>query len=170
MAGIKASILVLVLALGAGAVRAADAPAAPDHLIAADKGVIQAPIYGMPVSLDAARKMAEAARAKATSMGVPGFSIAIVSPDGSLVLFERSDATTYVSIEFAMSKARTAAIARRATGPAPDGSMTTPAPDLIALPGGFPIIAGGRTIGGIGVSGTEGADVAIAKAALAAVK
>jgi len=140
------------------------APAGIDHH---EAGVIPAPAYGPAIPLDTARRMADAARAKALAMGFDGCSIAIAAPDGSLVLFEKMDGTTYVSIQFAIAKARTAAISRRATGPSPDGSMTVPMPDLIALPGGFPIIAGGRTVGAIGISGTPGGDVAIAQAALA---
>jgi glc operon protein GlcG len=133
-----------------------------------ERGVIPAPTYGAPISLDSAQRIVEAARAKALTMGFPGCTIAIAAPDGSLVLFEKMDGTTYVSIQFAIAKARTAAISRRPTGPAPDGTMTVPSPDLIALPGGLPILSGGHTIGAIGVSGTEGGDLAIAQAGLAA--
>jgi glc operon protein GlcG len=149
----------------------APAGAAPTSAIdQREAGVIPAPPYGTAITLTLAEVMAKAAREETTRLGFPGSTIAIVAPDGSLVLFQKMDGTTYVSIQFALAKARTAAISRRPTGPAPDGSMTVPMPDLIALPGGMPIVVNGRTIGGIGISGTEGGDVAIAKAALAAIK
>lgn len=162
----------LIIAAAVMPVLGAVAPASGAEQVAvridkAEAGVIPAPSYGPAVSLDVARRLADTARAKAHELGFAGCTIAITAPDGSLILFEKMDETTYVSIQFAIAKARTAAISRRPTGPAPDGTMTVPMPDLIALPGGLPIIAGGHTIGGIGISGTPGGDVAIAKAALA---
>ncbi|MDE2301373.1 MAG: heme-binding protein [Sphingomonadales bacterium] len=147
---------------------ASPATAGPAPIDAAEAHAIPAPPYGAAIGLDAARRMADAARARAVAMGFPACTIAIAGPDGSLILFEKMDGETFVSVEFAIAKARTAAISRRATGPAPGGAMTAPLPDLIALPGGLPIIAGGHTLGGIGISGTDGGDVAIAEAALAA--
>jgi uncharacterized protein GlcG (DUF336 family) len=42
-------------------------------------------------------------------------------------------------------------------------------PDFVGTPGGVPIVVNGKTIGAIGVSGAEDADLAIAKAAAKAV-
>ena len=133
-----------------------------------------APAYGPPISLAQAKKIARAAEAAARRAGAEGDVIAIVQPDGSLVYFEKLDGATYASIEFAQAKARTAAVLRMPSGPGPNNGPP-PLPDLIGLPGGLPIVIGGKTIGAIGVSGTEGAapgvnDVVIAKAGLAALE
>jgi glc operon protein GlcG len=126
----------------------------------------RAPVYGSNITLAQAKKVLAAAEAQAAKMRADGAVFAIVQPSGALVLFEKMDDSTYVSIEFAQAKARTAAIARRASGAAPGGG-SPPMPDLIGLPGGLPIVVNGRTIGAIGVSGVEGGgDTAIAQAAI----
>jgi uncharacterized protein GlcG (DUF336 family) len=154
-------------ALAALLLLAESGAAVPPPPNASEAGSIPAPAYGPAITLDGAMRLLAAARAEAVRLGYPGCTIAVTGPDGSLIAFARMDDTSFVSIQFAIAKARTAAISRRPTGPAPDGTMTVPTPDLIALPGGFPIIARGRTIGGIGISGTGG-DVAIALAAMKA--
>jgi glc operon protein GlcG len=128
-----------------------------------------APVYGPNITLAQAKRLLAAAEAQAVKMHADGAVFAIVQPSGALVLFEKMDDSTYVSIEFAQAKARTAAITRRATGGGPGGA--TPAPDLIGLPGGLPIVVQGRTIGAIGVSGAEhGGDTVIAQAAIHALE
>jgi glc operon protein GlcG len=128
-----------------------------------------APLYGSNITLAQAKKVLAAAEAQAAKMHANGAVFAIVQPSGALVLFEKMDDSTYVSIEFAQAKARTAAIARRPTGGAP--GVSPPAPDLIGLPGGLPIVVDGRTIGAIGVSGVEGGgDTAVAQAAIRALE
>ena len=123
-----------------------------------------APAYGPNITLAQAKKAMAAAEAQVAKMHAAGAVIAIVQPSGALVLFEKMDESTYVSIEFAQAKARTAALTRRATG---GGPGAPPAPDLIGLPGGLPIVVGGRTVGAIGVSGVEGGgDTVIAEVAL----
>jgi glc operon protein GlcG len=162
----RAHLAAALLAMGTQSVTAL---AAPPEIDRREAGAIPAPAYGTAISLEQAEKMVTAARKEALRLGFAGCTIAIAAPDGSLVLFVKMDGTTYVSVQFAIAKARSAAISRRPTGPGPDGSMMAPMPDLISLPGGFPVIHGGKTIGGIGISGTEGGDVAIAKAAMAAI-
>jgi glc operon protein GlcG len=133
-----------------------------------------APPYGTPITLAEAKKIAGAAEAAARRAGALGEVIAIVQPDGSLVYFEKFDRATYVSIEFAQGKARTAAVTRMPTGGFGPNSGPPPLPSLIGLPGGLPIVIAGRTVGAIGVSGTESVpgwnDVKIAEAGLAALK
>jgi glc operon protein GlcG len=75
------------------------------------------------------------------------------------VLFEKLDDTQYGSIQIAQTKARAAALYRRATKEFAD-AMQTPggigvvtAPGAIALAGGLPIVIGGKIVGAIGVSG-----------------
>lgn len=132
-----------------------------------------APPYGAPLSLVQAKRIAQAAEQAARSAGLSSAVIAIVQPDGSLVYFEKLDGATYASVEFAQAKARTAAVLRIPSGPGPNNGAP-PLPSLIGLPGGLPIVISGRTVGAIGVSGSEGVpgwnDVRVAEAGLAAVK
>ncbi len=132
-----------------------------------------APPYGPPITLAQAKQIAHAAAQAARRAGATGDVIAIVQPDGSLVYFEKFDAATYASIEFAQAKARTAAVLRMPSGPGPNNGAP-PLPDLIGLPGGLPIVIDGRTVGAIGVSGTEGVpgwtDVRIAEAGVLAAR
>ena len=101
-------------------------------------------------------------------------AIAIAEPTGALVYFLKMDDTQYASIELAMAKAKTAAIYRRPT------KMFTEAlgnghllfltfQDLCAAPGGLPLVADGKLIGAIGVSGGAGhQDDIVAQAGVAA--
>jgi glc operon protein GlcG len=132
------------------------------------------PPYGAPIALELAKKAAAAAEKEALRVGENGAVIAVVQPNGELVYFEKLDDSTYVSIEFAQSKARTAAVTRHATGGwGPNATYPSPDPKLTTLPGGLPIVIGGRTVGAIGVSGVHarGADDAsVAAAGLRAVE
>lgn len=123
--------------------------------------------YGAPISLNQAKAVMAAAESEAAKLNCNSAAFAIVDPSGALVLFEKMDQSTYVSIEYAQRKAYTAAITRRATttrhGVAPN------IPALINLAGGVPIIVAGKTIGAIGVSGIEnGGDQPVADIAAAA--
>ena len=129
-----------------------------------------APPYGAPITLAQAKKVAAAAEAEIARRKAEGAVIAVVQPDGSLVYFEKMDGSTYVSNEFALGKARTAAITLRATGGFGPGVTVPPLPDLVGLPGGVPIVIGGKTVGAIGVSGVEGGDGAVAALAAASMK
>jgi glc operon protein GlcG len=151
----------LFTALAGSSARPAEPPAgAPPQV---------APAYGASITLAQAKKVIAAAEAEAAKMHADGAVFAVVQPSGALVLFEKMDESTYVSIEIAQAKAHTAAITRRATGWSPPGGP--PLPDLIGLPGGVPIVVNGRTVGAIGVSGVEGGgDAAIAQAASGALQ
>ncbi|HMK87089.1 MAG TPA: heme-binding protein [Steroidobacteraceae bacterium] len=128
-----------------------------------------APAYGANITLAQAKKVLAAAEAEAAKMHAEGAVFAVVQPSGALVLFEKLDGSTYVSIDIAQAKARTAAITRRTTGWSPPGGP--PLPSLIGLPGGVPIVVNGRTVGAIGVSGVEGGgDSAIAQAGASALE
>jgi glc operon protein GlcG len=168
---LKKTALISIAAL-AGVSAQSDEPragASPQPATAPAPGRQMAPAYGPPITLAQAKRLLAAAEAQAAKMHAEGAVFAIVQPSGALVLFEKMDASTYVSIEFAQAKARTAAITRRATGGGPGGPP--PTPDLIGLPGGLPIVVSGRTIGAIGVSGVEGGgDTAIGQAALQALE
>jgi glc operon protein GlcG len=154
------ALFVVAVFFGAGTPAAEPSAAAPPE---------PAPVYGSNITLAQAKRVLAAAEAQAAKVHADGAVFAIVQPSGALVLFEKMDDSSYVSIEFAQAKARTAAITRRATGGGPGGAP--PMPDLIGLPGGLPIVVKGRTIGAIGVSGVEGGgDAAIAQAAIHALE
>lgn len=136
--------LFFLSAMSVGAVAAANDPPPP------------APPYGAPITLGQAKAVAAAVDAELAREKIDGAVIAVVQPDGSLVYFEKMDHSTYVSNEFALAKARTAAVTLHATGGFGPGMSSPPLPDLIGLPGGVPIVVGGKTIGAVGVSGVEG--------------
>src|SRR4051794_40047840 len=112
----------------------APAPAAPP------------PAYGEPVSLDIAKKAAEAAMAEAKKNNW-SMAIAVVSPSGDLVFFQKMDNTQYGSIKIAQHKARAAAVFKRPTKGFEDrvasggaGVSLVTLDDVIASEGGIPLI------------------------------
>lgn len=121
------------------------------------------------ISLAAAKKMLAAAEAEARSNNW-SVSIAIVDASGNLLAFQKLDDASLPSIDVAQAKARTAARYRRPTRGL-DSAVTAGRmhylafPGMIPLEGGVPVIAHGKVIGGIGVSGVSSAqDAQIAAA------
>ena len=121
------------------------------------------PAYGEQINLEQARKAAAAAAEEAKKINT-FMAIAVVSPSGDLVYFEKMDNTQYASVNIAIHKARTAARFRRPTssfeervGQGGVGLTLLTLDDIIASPGGNPIIVGGKLIGAIGLSGGTGA-------------
>jgi glc operon protein GlcG len=101
-------------------------------------------------------------------------AVAVVNPEGGLILFHALDGTQPASQDIAVLKARTAARLRRSTQVLEDGiaggriALST-LPGVLALGGGVPVVVDGHIVGGLGVSGmTSPEDVVIAAAALAA--
>lgn len=127
------------------------------------------------LTLEAAKKIAEAAEAEAVKRGAT-VVIAIVDDGGHLILLERLDDTQVASVEVGIGKARTAAIFRRPSkvfeDQIRDGRVAALAlTGATPLQGGVPIIVDGKVIGAIGVSGNtpqEDEDIAIAGAAVTA--
>lgn len=117
--------------------------------------------YGPSITAGRAKDVAAAAVEEATQRGWP-FSIAVTDPSGDLVYLERMDGVHVASWTIAMEKARTAARYRRPTKVFFDAIesgrtfLMTLSPSLVAVPGGIPIIDGGRIIGAIGASGGTG--------------
>lgn len=70
--------------------------------------------YGETIKLEAAKKVAAAAVAEATKRGW-WMCVAVVSPSGDLVYFEKMDGCAYASIDISQHKARAAARFRRPT-------------------------------------------------------
>lgn len=133
-----------------------------------------APAYGAPLSLEAARKVLAAAEAKAKREGWP-VAIAVVDSVADLVAFAKLDNTQHSSGAIATGKARTAVNFRRPTKVFQDGVAAggeglrfLAVPGVTPLEGGLPIIVDGRIAGGIGVSGVLSTqDSEVARAGLA---
>ena len=117
----------------------------------------QAPGYGTPINLGTARKVAAAALAEGKKNGWT-VAVAIVDPAGELVYFERMDDTQIASAQICQDKARTAARFKRPSK-AFEEALAGGRLAILGLggatpvEGGIPLIAGGKIIGAIGVSG-----------------
>ena len=135
------------------------------------------PSYGSPISLEQAQKVAAAAMAHAAKNKWPE-AIAIVEPNGQLVYYAKMDDTLYGSMKVALNKATSAAMFRRPTNvfhdllaKGPQFTYLLQLEGANSVPGGIPIVVGGKIIGGIGCSGVTGAqDIEICEAGLAALK
>lgn len=132
--------------------------------------------YGMSIGLDKARQLMAAAEAEAKKHDWK-MNIAIVDTNGEPVLFERMEGAQIASGAISIGKARTAARFRRETRlffnafEAGHTYVSTLDPTLTASPGGFPLVEGGKLIGGIGCSGGTGdQDAVTCKAAADTVK
>jgi glc operon protein GlcG len=129
------------------------------------------PDYGTAVNVAAAKKIAAAVigECQKNSWNV---AVAVVDNHGYLVYFERMDNTQTASMDIAVGKAKAAATYRRPTRAFADvinkgGPATATLPGVFASPGGLPIMADGKVIGGVGVSGVTGdQDEQCAKAGL----
>jgi glc operon protein GlcG len=114
-----------------------------------------------------------AAEKKAAAIGVPG-CIAVVDASGELLAFSRMDGARPGSIEIALTKARSAARRRRATGDEAGGDVLNGVrlalaaqSNVTGVGGGLPIVVEGQTIGAVGVSsGTVDEDVEVARAGI----
>jgi glc operon protein GlcG len=138
------------------------------------------PPYGEPINLESAKKVVAAAVAELGkhSGWTPSFCIAVVSPSGELVYFEKLDNCQYESVNISQMKARFAARYRRPTlafeqliarGNYFTYLMTLPG--VVASRGGNPIMVGGKVVGAIGVSGGTGSqDNVLSQAGVAALK
>jgi glc operon protein GlcG len=132
--------------------------------------------YGMPIGLERAREVLTAAEAEAKKRNWK-MNIAVVDTHGELVHFARMDGAQLASVPISIGKARTAARFRRETRAFYNAFETghpyvsTLEPTLVASPGGFPLVEGGKLIGAIGCSGGTGdQDAAICKTGAELVK
>lgn len=131
--------------------------------------------YGPPITLELAKRMLEAAEAEAARNGWP-LALAIVDSAARMVAFHRMDNTQNASSDNARWKAETAANYRRSTklfeeavAGAGLGLRVLSQPNVMAVEGGLPIVANGKVIGAIGVSGMHASqDEQVARAGLAA--
>jgi glc operon protein GlcG len=120
----------------------------------------QMPIpYGESISLEAARKPADAALAEAAK-NKWAMAVAIVDPSGNLVYYEKMDNTQLASAAIAIDKARAAVLYKRPTKAMQDalaaggnGLRVLSLRDAMPIEGGIPLVMDGKIVGAIGVSG-----------------
>ena len=133
--------------------------------------------YGPPITLEQARKVMAAAEAEARKSNL-NLSIAIVDTGGHMVLMQRMDGAFFASAQVARDKAWSAAAYRR-PGKALQDRLATGGAEIRILrlqgaspiEGGDPILADGKVVGAIGVSGGSGEqDGVVARAGVAALK
>lgn len=114
--------------------------------------------YGAPIAIEVAKKAMVAAEAEATKNNW-GVAIAIVDSGGNLVMLHRLDNAQLSASRIAEAKARTAVEFRRPTKALEDAvagggvGLRVLTFGASVAEGGVPIVAGGRIVGGIGVSG-----------------
>ena len=126
--------------------------------------------YGMAITADQAAKVVAVAVEEAKkSPRNWKLAISVVDPNGDLVYFYKMDQTQVASVAISQGKARTAARYRRPSQvffnvmQTPAGAFaSTLDPTLVASPGGFPLVEGGKVIGAIGCSGATGDQDAVA--------
>jgi glc operon protein GlcG len=121
---------------------------------------------GQRLTHEGARKMTAVAVDKAREFGI-AVSVAVVDAGGHLIMFERMDGGRFHSVHSSTTKAVCAASNMRPTSPRGAQAQELDVAHAIglalaagperwtAMEGGFPIIAGGECIGGIGVSGGD---------------
>jgi glc operon protein GlcG len=132
--------------------------------------------YGQSIGLEHAKQVIAAAEVEAKRRNWK-MNIAVVDTNGEPVMFERMEGAQIASGSISIGKARTAARFRREsrlfynafeTG---HGYVATLDPTLVASPGGFPLVEGGKLIGAVGCSGGTGdQDAAICKVGAEVVK
>jgi uncharacterized protein GlcG (DUF336 family) len=165
-----------IAALGSSALAQTPAPAAqPAAGGTPDAMPFDIP-YGQSIGLERAKQVVAAAEAEAKRRNWK-MNIAVVDTNGELVQFERMEGAQIASGSISLGKARTAARFRREsrafynayeTGHAYVGTLD---PTLVASPGGFPLVEGGKLIGAVGCSGGTGdQDAAICKVGAEVVK
>jgi len=133
--------------------------------------------YGLPISLENARKAAAPALAEAVKNNW-NVAVAIVDPAGNLVYYEKMDNTQLGSANVAIDKARSATLFKRPTkafqdalAAGGDSVRILRLQGAVPVEGGIPLVADGKIVGAIGVSGaTSAQDAQCAKAGADTVK
>ena len=135
------------------------------------------PPYGLSITNEQAKKVADAALAPARANGWT-VVVAIVDTGGYLVYLEKLDQTQVGSIAIAEDKARASAIFKRPTkmfherlARGGDGMIVLGLRGATPVEGGLPIVVDGKLIGALGVSGGSSAeDEVCAESGAAALK
>ena len=125
------------------------------------------------VTLDTARTVVDAARAKAQEIDTP-MNIAVVDGGGNLTAFARMDGAWLGSIDIAIKKAYSARAFDMPTDALGEASQpgeqifginTTNDGRVVIFGGGIPLADGSRIVGAVGVSGgTVPEDIEVAQA------
>jgi glc operon protein GlcG len=161
-------IYVIVTAASLFAVASASAPA---------QAQAPPPEYGPAITLEQAKRVMAGAEAEAKKNNWP-VVIAILDPGGNIVMLSRLDGAQWGSIDVARDKARSAVAFKRPTKVFQDliaqGGANLRLLQLSGasvLEGGIPIVADGKIIGGVGVSGvTSQQDAQIGQAGIDSLK
>jgi uncharacterized protein GlcG (DUF336 family) len=129
--------------------------------------------YGLPISLEQAQAVIQAAVAEARKRNWK-MNVAVADSGGNLVAFQRMDGAMLASIQIAEHKARAAVTFRRLTKVFEDGiqlmhlNYLLAFDGIIASRGGIPLIDEGVIIGAIGCSGgTDSQDEVVSEAGAA---
>ena len=132
--------------------------------------------YGTPISLDRALAVIAATVTEARKHDWK-LIVAVVDAGGNLVALQRMDGAQLASIQIAEHKARTSVSFRRETRVFENAiqvngfNYVMTLDGVIASRGGFPLVEGGRLVGGLGCSGGTGSQDEVAcKAGVAALK
>jgi len=122
------------------------------------------PPYGLSITNEQAKKVADAALAPARANGWT-VVVAIVDTGGFLVYLEKLDQTQVGSVAIAEDKARSSAIFKRPTkmfherlARGGDGMIVLGLKGATPVEGGLPIVVDGKLIGALGVSGGSSAE------------
>ena len=135
------------------------------------------PPYGPAITLEQAKKAMAGAEAEARKNNW-NVVIVVLDSGGNIVMINRMDGAQFGSIEVAREKAYSAVAFRRPTkvfeeavGQGGVNLRILRLPGASPLEGGLPIIADGKLIGGIGVSGVLATqDAQIGRAGIEAMK
>ena len=153
-----------------GTQAAAQTPAAPPAAGGTADGTGFDIPYGMDINIETARKVIAAVEAEAAKHRWK-LQISVVDTHGDLVHFARMDGAQLASGHVSQGKARTSARFRRESRLFYNAFETghpyvaTLDPTLVASPGGYPLVEGGKLIGAVGCSGGTGdQDAAACKA------
>jgi uncharacterized protein GlcG (DUF336 family) len=132
--------------------------------------------YGTPVGYDTAISLINAAAAEAKKHNWK-MNIAVVDNNGDLIAFQRMDGAQIASVKISQGKASTAARYRRESEvffkamESGHPYVFTLDYQLVASPGGIPLVHDGKMVGAIGCSGGTGSqDAVTCKAGAAALK
>ncbi len=135
------------------------------------------PPYGPPITLEMAKKVMAGAEAEAARNNWNVY-VAIIDSGGNLVMLHRMDNAQLGSLDLAKGKAQTALSFKLPTKALEDaisaggsGWRLTTLRNITPLEGGLPIVADGKIIGAIGISGVLSAqDAQIARAGIQALQ
>ncbi|MGQ9367964.1 GlcG/HbpS family heme-binding protein [Azospirillum sp. ST 5-10] len=134
-------------------------------------------VHSRSLGLGTARRLADAAIAKAEAMGLR-VHVHVVDPAGNALVYLRMPGAPLPARLIAERKAMTAAGYRQPTAHWKDKLADKPHvaqglsthPQIALIGGGVPVVHDGEVVGAVGVAGAlEEQDVAIAAAAVAAV-